>query len=65
MEIKGYTDVNDFTNAILEEAEVALVTGTGFGAPVKIFVLASSDLNILKRLFVVSKLLWKNKYNIV
>lgn len=27
MEIKGYTDVNDFTNAILEEAEVALVTG--------------------------------------
>ena len=40
MEIKGYTDVNDFTNAILEEAEVALVTGAGFGA-LKIFVLAT------------------------
>ena len=30
--MKGYTDVTDFTTAILEEAEVALVTGAGFGA---------------------------------
>lgn len=30
MEMKGYTDVTDFTTAILEEAEVALVTGAGF-----------------------------------
>ena len=32
MEMKGYTDVTEFTTAILEEAEVALVTGAGFGA---------------------------------
>ena len=30
MEMKGYTDVTEFTTAILEEAEVALVTGAGF-----------------------------------
>ena len=47
MEIKGYTNVNDFTNAILEEAEVALVTGAGFGAPGKIFVLAMQQTWIL------------------
>ena len=33
MKIKGFTDVTDFTTAILEEAGVALVTGAGFGAP--------------------------------
>ena len=46
MEIKGYTNVNDFTNAILEEAEVALVTGAGFGA-LKIFDLAMQQTWIL------------------
>ena len=34
--MKGY-DVTEFTTAILEEAEVALVTGAGFGAPKKMF----------------------------
>ena len=48
MEIKGYTDVNDFTNAILEEAEVALVTGAGFGAPENIRLSYATDLDILK-----------------
>ena len=48
MEIKGYTDVNDFTNAILEEAEVALVTGAGFGAPENIRFSYATDLDTLK-----------------
>ena len=48
MEIKGYTDVNDFTNAILEEAEVALVTGAGFGAPENIRLSYATDLDTLK-----------------
>ena len=33
MSMKGYSDVTDFTTAILEEAGVALVTGAGFGSP--------------------------------
>lgn len=33
MAMKGYSDVTDFTTAILEEAGVALVTGAGFGSP--------------------------------
>ena len=48
MEIKGYTNVNDFTNAILEEAEVALVTGAGFGAPENIRLSYATDLDTLK-----------------
>ena len=30
MEMKGYTDVTDFTTAILEEVGLALITGAGF-----------------------------------
>ncbi|MFC4652134.1 pyridoxal phosphate-dependent aminotransferase [Lactococcus nasutitermitis] len=33
MKLTGYTDVTAFTTAILEEANVALVTGAGFHAP--------------------------------
>lgn len=48
MEMKGYTDVTDFTNAILEEAEVALVTGAGFGAPDNVRLSYATDLDTLK-----------------
>lgn len=48
MEMKGYTDVTEFTNAILEEAEVALVTGAGFGAPENIRLSYATDLDTLK-----------------
>lgn len=48
MEMKGFTDVTDFTNAILEEAEVALVTGDGFGAPDNIRLSYASDMETLK-----------------
>ena len=39
---------NDFTNANLEEAEVALVTGAGFGAPENIRLSYATDLDTLK-----------------
>ncbi|MBY5035602.1 pyridoxal phosphate-dependent aminotransferase [Streptococcus gallolyticus] len=45
---KGYTDVTDFTNAILEEAEVALVTGAGFGAPENVRLSYATDMDTLK-----------------
>ena len=48
MEMKGFTDVTDFTNALLEEAEVALVTGAGFGAPENIRLSYASDMETLK-----------------
>lgn len=48
MAMKGYTNVTDFTNAILEEAGVALVTGEGFGAPENVRLSYASDLETLK-----------------
>lgn len=48
MAMKGFADVNDFTNAILEEAQVALVTGAGFGAPDNIRLSYASDMETLK-----------------
>lgn len=48
MEMKGFTDVTAFTAAILEEAEVALVTGAGFGAPENVRLSYATDLDTLK-----------------
>lgn len=48
MEMKGFTDVTDFTTAILEEAGVALVTGAGFGAPENVRFSYATDLGTLK-----------------
>lgn len=48
MEMKGFTDVTAFTDAILEEAEVALVTGAGFGAPENIRLSYATDMDTLK-----------------
>lgn len=48
MEMKGFTDVTDFTTAILEEAGVALVTGAGFGAPENVRLSYATDLDTLK-----------------
>lgn len=48
MEMKGYDNVTDFTNAILEEANVALVTGEGFGAPENVRMSYATDLETLK-----------------
>ncbi|MBF0787674.1 MULTISPECIES: pyridoxal phosphate-dependent aminotransferase [unclassified Streptococcus] len=48
MEMKGFTDVTDFTTTILEEAGVALVTGAGFGAPENVRLSYATDLDTLK-----------------
>ncbi|MCS4488138.1 pyridoxal phosphate-dependent aminotransferase [Streptococcus sciuri] len=48
MELKGYTDVTDFTDAILEETGVALVTGEGFGAKENVRLSYATDLDTLK-----------------
>lgn len=48
MEMKGFSDVTDFTTAILEETGVALVTGAGFGAPENIRLSYATDMETLK-----------------
>ena len=48
MEMKGYTDVTDFTTAILNEVGVALVTGAGFGAPDNVRMSYATDMDTLK-----------------
>ncbi|MGT2711517.1 pyridoxal phosphate-dependent aminotransferase [Streptococcus oriscaviae] len=48
MEMKGFSDVTDFTTAILEETDVALVTGAGFGAPENIRLSYATDMETLK-----------------
>lgn len=48
MAMKGYQDVTAFTNAILEETGVALVTGAGFGAAENVRMSYASDLTTLR-----------------
>ena len=48
MEMKGYTDVTDFTTAILEEVGLALITGAGFGAPENVRLSYATDLDTLQ-----------------
>lgn len=44
----GYTDVTTFTEDLLNEAHVALVTGAGFGAPENIRISYASDWETLE-----------------
>lgn len=48
MAICGYHDVDDFVEALLEEANVAVVTGKGFGAPDNIRLSYATDLATLE-----------------
>ncbi|MGT2785528.1 pyridoxal phosphate-dependent aminotransferase [Streptococcus merionis] len=48
MAMKGFTNVTEFTDAILEETGVALVTGDGFGAPHNVRLSYASGLDTLK-----------------
>lgn len=48
MAMKGFDNVTDFTTDILEKAEVALVTGDGFGAPENVRLSYATDLDTLK-----------------
>jgi len=47
MNLTGYEDVTKFTEAILEEANVALVTGAGFGAAENIRLSYATDIDTL------------------
>lgn len=48
MAMTGYSNVTEFSNAILEEVGVAMVTGAGFGAPDNIRLSYATDLDTLK-----------------
>lgn len=48
MAMTGFTDINDFTDDILEEVGVALVSGEGFGAPENVRMSYATDLDTLK-----------------
>ena len=61
MEMKGYTDVTDFTTAILEEVGLALITGAGFGAPENVRLSYATDLDTLKEAVKRLKAFMENK----
>lgn len=48
LELCGYDDVTEWVNDLLEEAQVAVVTGAGFGAPENIRISYATDLNTLE-----------------
>ena len=48
LELCGYNDVTEWVNDLLEEAQVAVVTGAGFGAPENIRISYATDLNTLE-----------------
>ncbi|MFA9492438.1 pyridoxal phosphate-dependent aminotransferase [Streptococcus sp. E17BB] len=48
MRLKGFDDVTVFTNDILEQTGVALVTGAGFGAPSHLRLSYATDMETLK-----------------
>ncbi|MGT2934386.1 pyridoxal phosphate-dependent aminotransferase [Streptococcus castoreus] len=48
MALTGFTDVTAFTDAILEEVGLAVVSGAGFGAPENIRLSYATDLETLK-----------------
>ena len=48
MDLCGYTDVTAFTEALLNEAHVALVTGAGFGSPENIRISYATDWDTLE-----------------
>lgn len=49
MAMCGYTDVTTFSDDLLNEAHVALVTGAGFGAPENIRISYASDWDTLEQ----------------
>ncbi|MBF0699698.1 pyridoxal phosphate-dependent aminotransferase [Streptococcus danieliae] len=48
MKLKGFTEVADFTNDILEQVGLALVAGDAFGSPHHVRMSYATDLDILK-----------------
>ncbi|MFB7638437.1 pyridoxal phosphate-dependent aminotransferase [Peribacillus butanolivorans] len=48
VELTGYSNVDDFTTALLEEAQVAVIPGSGFGAPDNIRLSYATSLELLE-----------------
>jgi aspartate aminotransferase len=48
VELTGYSNVEDFTTALLEEAQVAVIPGSGFGAPENIRLSYATSLELLE-----------------
>ncbi|MFJ7928167.1 pyridoxal phosphate-dependent aminotransferase [Peribacillus sp. NPDC096448] len=48
VELTGYSNVEDFTTALLEEAQVAVIPGSGFGAPDNIRLSYATSLELLE-----------------
>ncbi|MDP9740351.1 UNVERIFIED_ORG: aspartate aminotransferase [Bacillus sp. B2I3] len=48
VELTGYRNVEDFTTALLEEAQVAVIPGSGFGAPDNIRLSYATSLELLE-----------------
>lgn len=48
MKLKGFTEVADFTNDILEQVGLALVAGDAFGSPYHVRMSYATDLDTLK-----------------
>ncbi|KOR86847.1 aspartate aminotransferase [Bacillus sp. FJAT-22058] len=48
VELTGYSNVEDFTAALLEEAQVAVIPGSGFGAPDNIRLSYATSLELLE-----------------
>lgn len=46
--LTGYSNVEDFTTALLEEAQVAVIPGSGFGAPDNIRLSYATSLELLE-----------------
>ncbi|MFY0781958.1 pyridoxal phosphate-dependent aminotransferase [Peribacillus simplex] len=48
VELTGYSNVEEFTTALLEEAQVAVIPGSGFGAPDNIRLSYATSLELLE-----------------
>ena len=45
----GYSNVDEFATALLEEAKVAVVPGSGFGAPENMRISYATSLRIIRK----------------
>jgi aspartate aminotransferase len=48
-QMAGYNTVDEFVAALLEEAKVALVPGSGFGAPDNVRLSYATSLDVLEK----------------
>lgn len=48
-ELTGFNNVDDFATALLEEAKVAVIPGSGFGTPDNIRLSYATSLDLLEK----------------